>query len=107
MPIYFYKFLFSSAGFFDTIAWGDNSCNNERKVFKRKVFKIVDGGPLGLFKNPVCFKISKQLIRDSLEALKKFSKKVSQSQKMKKVSKCRKKLEMGDPSALERFRVSC
>ena len=37
--------------------------------------KIVKGGPFGLFKNPVCCKISKKLKGDPLETLKSSRKK--------------------------------
>ena len=37
---------------------------------KRKVFKIVKGGPFGLFESPVCCKISKKLKEGPLETKK-------------------------------------
>ena len=44
------------------------------KAKKRKVFKIVKGGPFGLFEDPVCCKISKKIEGDPLETLKNFQK---------------------------------
>ena len=51
----------------------------------KKVFKIVKGRPFGLFENPVCCKISKNLKGDALE-----------TKKMKKVAQWR-KYSKGDP----------
>ena len=45
-----------------------------RSVKKRNNFKIVKGGPFGLFENRVLCKISKKLKGGPLETLKKFRK---------------------------------
>ena len=37
------------------------------RLKKRKVFKIVKGGPFGLFENPACCSISKTMKGDPLE----------------------------------------
>ena len=42
------------------------------RLKKRKVFKVVKGGPFRIFENPVCCKISKKIEVDALERLKKF-----------------------------------
>ena len=44
------------------------------RLKKRKVFKIVKGGPFRLFENPVCCKISKKIEGDPLETFKKIPK---------------------------------
>ena len=49
---------------------------------KRKVFKIVKGGPFGLFERPVCCKISKKIGGGPLET-KKISKKSLTAEKFK------------------------
>ena len=41
------------------------------RLKKRKVFKIVKGGPFRLFENPVCCKIAKKLKGDPLETFEK------------------------------------
>ena len=66
------------------------------RLEKLKGFKIVKGGPFGLFKNPVCCKMSKKL-KGPLETLKKFREKVSQNRKGRGKSRSAEKIGQGGP----------